>query len=160
MFSSSARRYVLRPDHPCLWTASWIGKLNHKFFLLLNIYGIMDCGCVGAFSARYAIDVFRHREVTFLAILFALFAVAGIAFIGLTGRFCINSLRLGIHNRTNWEDWNQVAAAPFEHGSVIANLADIMGPLGCMWFCRVSPWPDASIDTLAADYPSYDELSP
>ncbi|OHS98667.1 DHHC zinc finger domain containing protein [Tritrichomonas foetus] len=40
-FSISARRYVLRADHFCLWTESWIGLKNHRFFLLMTFYEIL-----------------------------------------------------------------------------------------------------------------------
>jgi hypothetical protein len=37
-FSADARRFVLRADHYCLWTESWIGIRNHRFFLLMTAY--------------------------------------------------------------------------------------------------------------------------
>ena len=38
-FSHSAGRYVIRADHICGWIANWVGKRNHKQFILMNLYG-------------------------------------------------------------------------------------------------------------------------
>lgn len=38
-FSSRSGRFVLRPDHICGWIANWVGKRNHKQFILMMIYG-------------------------------------------------------------------------------------------------------------------------
>jgi hypothetical protein len=37
-FSKNARRFVLRADHLCVWCQSWIGILNHRYFLLMTGY--------------------------------------------------------------------------------------------------------------------------
>lgn len=37
-FSHSAGRFVIRGDHICGWAANWIGKRNHKQFILMNLY--------------------------------------------------------------------------------------------------------------------------
>jgi hypothetical protein len=38
-FSKSYGRYVIRADHICGWIANWVGKRNHKQFLLMTFWG-------------------------------------------------------------------------------------------------------------------------
>ena len=38
-FSTSFGRYVIRADHICGWIANWVGKCNHKQFMLMNMWG-------------------------------------------------------------------------------------------------------------------------
>ena len=38
-FSKSAGRFVIRADHICGWIANWVGKRNHKQFMLMNLWG-------------------------------------------------------------------------------------------------------------------------
>lgn len=38
-FSHSYGKFVLRPDHVCGWIANWVGKRNHKQFILFLLYG-------------------------------------------------------------------------------------------------------------------------
>lgn len=40
-FSSEAGRYVIRADHICGWVCNWIGKRNHKQFMLMSLYGCL-----------------------------------------------------------------------------------------------------------------------
>lgn len=37
-FSRSAGRFVIRADHICGWIANWVGKRNHKHFILFTLY--------------------------------------------------------------------------------------------------------------------------
>ncbi|OHT02237.1 DHHC zinc finger domain containing protein [Tritrichomonas foetus] len=38
-FSRSAGRFVVRADHICGWISNWVGKRNHKQFMLMLLYG-------------------------------------------------------------------------------------------------------------------------
>jgi hypothetical protein len=38
-FSASSGRFVIRADHICGWIGNWVGKRNHKQFILFNFYG-------------------------------------------------------------------------------------------------------------------------
>jgi hypothetical protein len=43
-FSRTSGRFVMRADHICGWVANWVGKRNHKQFLLMNFYGTLLSG--------------------------------------------------------------------------------------------------------------------
>ena len=40
-FSKSMGRYVIRADHICGWINNWVGKKNHKQFILLCFWGFI-----------------------------------------------------------------------------------------------------------------------
>ena len=40
-FSHYSGRYVMRADHVCYWIANWIGKRNHKQFILVALWGTL-----------------------------------------------------------------------------------------------------------------------
>lgn len=40
-FSRSAGRYIIRADHICAWTGNWVGKRNHKQFILMTFWGTL-----------------------------------------------------------------------------------------------------------------------
>ena len=40
-FSATSGRYVMRADHICGWIANWVGKRNHKQFMLMNFWGAL-----------------------------------------------------------------------------------------------------------------------
>lgn len=42
-FSHGAGRFVIRGDHVCIWVSNWVGKRNHKQFLLMNFWGAFTC---------------------------------------------------------------------------------------------------------------------
>lgn len=42
-FSKSAGRFVIRADHICGWIANWVGKRNHKQFILMTFWGSFYC---------------------------------------------------------------------------------------------------------------------
>lgn len=107
---------------------------------------------------RHAIEVYRRGEVTVLAVVFTIMGAIGVAFIGLTGKFCVNSIRLGMRNLTNWENWNELDMSKLDRGGAIANLSDIMGEPGCRWLWPVDPWPNRSINQLLEGYISYDDV--
>lgn len=49
-FSRSAGRFVIRGDHICDWICNWVGKRNHKQFLLMMIWGILYCFSMSTWS--------------------------------------------------------------------------------------------------------------
>jgi hypothetical protein len=49
-FSQAFGRFVIRGDHICGWVANWVGKRNHKQFMLLNLYGCLLAATLFGFS--------------------------------------------------------------------------------------------------------------
>ncbi|KAH0785825.1 DHHC zinc finger domain containing protein [Histomonas meleagridis] len=42
-FSRSSGRFVIRADHICGWINNWVGKRNHKQFMLMALWGGLYC---------------------------------------------------------------------------------------------------------------------
>jgi hypothetical protein len=50
-FSRQSGRYVIRADHICGSVANWVGKRNHKQFMLLAFWGMVSIGSLLLWSA-------------------------------------------------------------------------------------------------------------
>jgi hypothetical protein len=50
-FSTQAGRYVIRADHICGWIANWVGKRNHKQFMLIAFWGMVSIASLLSWSA-------------------------------------------------------------------------------------------------------------
>ena len=70
-FSSSAGKYVIRGDHICGWVTNWIGKRNHKQFILMNLYGSIYS--ISLFVWRFFMKNFprNHQELAIILTLFS-----------------------------------------------------------------------------------------
>jgi hypothetical protein len=159
MFSRTARRYVLRPDHVCVWAASWIGKLNQKYFILFCFHGILYCGLFTAYSLRFAIGSFIQHKITVIPILFAIFSIPGIVFLAFIIRFFASSLINMVRGVTNWEIWNRIKTETFDRGSKIDNIADVMGERPMWrWILPLDPFPGKAAIDLIDGYAQYEKL--
>jgi hypothetical protein len=91
-FFKSARRIVIRPDHFCSWTESFIGKKNHKLFFLFNFWGV---AYVSAFSITTIVSIINLIEVdehVFALIVCFIYTLLGLSFVMLTGSFVCSML--------------------------------------------------------------------
>lgn len=59
------RSCVLRMDHHCPWLANCVGWGNHKYFMLLLLYGVLACLFVGATMVESVIRVVGEPKATF-----------------------------------------------------------------------------------------------
>ncbi|KAK8863905.1 hypothetical protein M9Y10_011597 [Tritrichomonas musculus] len=60
-FSQTSGRYVVRADHICVWIENWVGKRNHKQFMLLNLWGFCYCFLLFGFNFAIKEDIFERK---------------------------------------------------------------------------------------------------
>lgn len=59
-FSKSSGLFVVRGDHICGWVTNWIGKRNHKQFILMLLYGSLYC--LSSFITMFFVPNFFHLK--------------------------------------------------------------------------------------------------
>lgn len=159
--AKSSRRIVIRPDHYCKYSETWIGKRNFKFFILFNLYAflfvglIFLCGLVVLFDSlrKGNWGLFHFRFMFMLTGEFVAFEFCGLCLSFLT--VSVSSLFRGI---TDWERTNKLPAEKFAHKTVIENIEDVMGPISKFYLYLspfYSPWSNVPNDDLVAGYNNY-----
>lgn len=173
---------VMRMDHHCPWINNCVGFNNHKFFILLGIYGAV-AGIVGVLTTLpemvyVAAGLMLHDghawQVRFLTeqgpmlvldqVQFLLSTSDSIAFLlaGVLGALAAvflsllsaQHLPLAQENCTTIEENYGKVGNPFNLGSCVANLEQIFGALGPDWLIPVRPCNSMS-DGVA--FPPFDD---
>ena len=154
ILARSARRIVLRPDHLCGWTTVWIGKRNHKLFMLFNFYGFFYLTLLVIYLGRDAISQVDKLENIPIFICEAIYSLFAISFAMMTFSFSYTSLLGFQHNVTSWEEWNQKNLRLYDRGSFRKNLEDVCGPSTnlCDWLKPISPFTNYSNEELSNQY--------
>lgn len=161
--AKSSRRIVIRPDHYCKYSETWIGKRNFKFFILFTFYGflfvglIFLCGLVVLFNSirKGEWGIFHFRFMFMLSGEIVAFQFCGLLLSFFTVSVC--SVLRGI---TDWERTNNLPIEKFANESVIKNIEDVMGPISKFYLYLspfYSPWSSVPNDELVAGYNNYYE---
>lgn len=157
-FFRTAHRYVLRPDHFCGWTSTWIGKRNFKFFILFNFYGMLYLTLFTIYIIRAVINFLVPLKISASFIFSLIYMVLGAFFAFMTGNFFFTSIVHTVKNETNWEIWNHIDSTKFKKASLKENLQDVFGEVNIfLWFCPISPWHDKTNAEISTGYVTYDD---
>jgi hypothetical protein len=94
-FSKSYGRFIIRGDHICGWISNWVGKRNHKHFLLMMGWGIL-CA-ISLFCWRFAPQKSGGLAITMIGVLDIVAAIIeglfGLLLIGSFVSFCSEVVR-------------------------------------------------------------------
>ena len=168
-FSTDARRYVLRADHFCWWTQSWIGLKNQRYFLLLTFWFSVYCLLYIGFRYHWAYDIINEcikgNGFDYASIPGWIFVLILIGMFFFSFRlFVVSALNLA-RNVTLIEKWkmkkaNKPVTSYTPGRSCLDNCQDVCGPKECIpcWpfpFVYLRPVPpqyDYEVDTNVSTY--------
>jgi hypothetical protein len=151
ILSTLGRRIVIRPDHFCGWTESWIGKRNYKFFLLFNIWGSLYISVFLVLDIATLINALQDGVSGWNLVHF-LYGILGIVFVIMTCMFVESHGKAMVEGQTQWEIWNQIDPERYNEGCE-RNMEDVCGTGNkCCWCCPVSPWTGMTNRDLVAEY--------
>lgn len=143
---------VLRLDHHCPFIKNCVGFHNHKFFLLLLVYGactsIVGLGTALPELVRLTAALIRLQagipwqfdEISVLDAIFLL-GFAGIAatFAAIFPPMVLLHVPLAAHNQTKIENAYDNMPNPYDLGTSQANLSQLLGAPGWDWIVPIRP---------------------
>jgi hypothetical protein len=135
-FSMAARRFVIRGDHFCMWTESWIGVKNHRYFMTMMFWVLLYAAAWFAVHIPWACHFlpFQWPSVLTIALGVGLLPVVWTAV-----RFFVPAVRNLCYNWTFIETWREhgaVASDQYDRGC-FENWAELCGRkvCCCLWPC-------------------------
>lgn len=144
---------VLRLDHHCPFIKNCVGFHNHKYFLLLLVYGaltsLIGLGTTFPELARFAAHLLRVQagfewepsEVSITdAFLVLAFGVISLCFTVLFPPMVLLHVPLAAHNQTTIENSYDNMPNPYDLGTSLDNLTQILGEPGLDWLIPVRPF--------------------
>ena len=152
----SGRRIIIRPDHLCGWTASWIGKKNMKFFIQFNIYGALYCFVYIILCVSTMFKAGAFYENMFRTIAITLFGLMAMFFFGWQVNNSYTTIDNMLKGQTYWEIWNKIDNNKFNHGKR-KNIEDVFGDGANIfsYLCFTRPFKNISEEDLVRDYKNY-----
>jgi hypothetical protein len=134
-FSMIARRFVIRGDHFCVWTESWIGIKNHRYFMTMLLWVIVFAAAWFALHIPWAYHFLPFHWVSVLTIALG---VGLLAVVCIAGGFLVRAMRHLSRNWTLVEFWKQSGSSVSEtyDRGCFENWAEVCGKKACCCF-----WP-------------------
>ena len=132
-FSRSSGRFVIRADHICNWISNWVGKRNHKQFLLMMFWGMLYCVFMIVWSLFAKTSNMNDFERAIIYICNTLEII--FTFILIVHLF--NALFLIFSNQTQLQVMKN--QNPLETKSFIESLEEVCGnTYKIVWLCPIS----------------------
>ena len=143
-FSINARRFVMRADHFCAWTQSWIGGNNQKDFILTTFWCFMYLvffivSQIPELVFGYKEMISKDREVfhIIMTIILTLAYLVAFYLCGFALRHFYVAMRNLSNNQTITEKYNKKPNLYSKH-SCIKNFEEICGS---KWLILLWPFP-------------------
>lgn len=153
-FSTSFGRYVIRADHICGWISNWVGKRNHKQFMLLNLYGGLYTGSLLGFNFGTKTFLF-NREMSYMMAQLVAMALELSFCVVLIGFFITTLIDLA-HNRTKIQKMRGDKGN--NKYTFRESMEEVCGTGSkCLWCCPTPAFDENMI--ITEDMPSIDDNS-
>ena len=138
----SARRLVIRPDHFCAWFACFIGKKNHKLFMLFNFWGFIYISLFFS-SDLYAFILCLQgiNSIGTKLIICIIYLMLAFFFLMMTGSFTFETIYNLSTNITSFEkmsmDRRKISHRPKYNCK--ESWEEVCGPIS-QWYTYLIPW--------------------
>ena len=128
-YFKSSRRIVIRPDHFCQWTSSFIGKKNHKLFFHFNMWGMFYTTVFTVCSLVAIVKLAPNDKRILEIIIDIVYVILGFLFALLTGSFVFSMLCEITKNETVFESMSHKAKSslPKRERSCLHNWEEVFG---------------------------------
>jgi hypothetical protein len=147
-FSIDARRIVLRADHFCRWAQSWIGLMNHRYFLLMTSYVALYAFCYLICRVFWVANL---KEEWNWLILIGLIATLVTVIPGLIALYYFAQATRNLIDGVTAIELFHNRVRPRTGDNWIENCEEICGERKycCCWWCPCCTW----LDPPESDFP-------